>query len=331
MDATSGDSDAQRRVASKIDASDGPRDEASVEASVESPRESLRETIGATIGATVDETVDASLDRPMRDARDDSSRDGRAMHDRTEPESDVAASPDRPLFVPRGLVVLTALWIFGAWIALFGFHPPVQAQSASYGPSISLLFATIGVGIGIGWPMLRLSGRASAAPLAQALFDILAIVVLLQVVLWPLRLVTSWSLDRTVHLVLAAAISTVSVGALASLGSGSRSERTRTITMMFLVSLALGPAAFRVLAHLAALLGFTSIASLETPPALVAASVPALLAEFAAPLPLTTSTEDAILLRHASVGCAVALGLAALAALSRKASRAATPGLLPSR
>jgi hypothetical protein len=104
----------------------------------------------------------------------------------------------RPLFVPRGLVVLSALWIFIAWVTLFGFSPPVQAQSSSYGPSIQLLFATIGVGIAIAWPMLRLAGRASSVPLTQSIFDGLAILVLLQVVLWPLRLVTAWSLSRTI-------------------------------------------------------------------------------------------------------------------------------------
>jgi hypothetical protein len=287
--------------------------------------------------------MDATSGNPGRDGRDDRAEtDGSgadALRNRVgaaeialtagssdQPSDRLHPSLDRPLFVPRGLVVLTALWIFGAWIALFGFHPPVQAQSASYGPSIALLFAMIGVGIGIGWPMLRLSARASSAPLSQALFDVLAIVVLLQVVLWPLRLVTSWSLDRTIALVTAAALATVSIGALSSLGTGSRSERTRTITMTFLVAITLGPAGFRVVLHLAGMLGFDSIASLETPPALLAASAPALLAEFASPVPLTTSLDDGVLLRHASVGCAVASALALLAAIFRRfARRSADP------
>ncbi|MCE2884635.1 MAG: hypothetical protein LW806_07035 [Planctomycetaceae bacterium] len=238
---------------------------------------------------------------------------------------DAQANPDvRGLFVPRGLVVLTALWIFTAWVSLFGFRPPVQAQSASYGPSIELLFATIGVGIGIGWPMLRLSGRASKTPLAQSLFDAIAMVVLMQVVLWPLRLVTAWSLERTIALVLAASLSTVAIGALLSLGSGSRNERTRTITMVFLVGLAVGPAIFRGLVGLAGMLagafGTEPLVELGTPPALTAASAPALLAHLARPLPLATSAEDTVILRHAMVGCAVALALAVVAALQRRSA-----------
>ncbi|MFM7260021.1 MAG: hypothetical protein ACKO3W_05395 [bacterium] len=241
----------------------------------------------------------------------------------------IAQPPTRGLFVPRALVVLTALWIFAAWVFLFGFHPPVQAQSASYGPSIELLFASIGVGIGIGWPMLRLSGRASDAPLAQSLFDAIAIIVLLQVVLWPLRLVTAWSLDRTVSLVIAASLTTITIGALMSLGSGSRRERTRTITMAFLVALAVGPAIFRAavgtVGALFASFGVGPIASLDTPAALTAASAPALLAHLAAPLPLNTSIGETVIIRHALIGGAVALALAIVAAVQRRASAPTRP------
>jgi hypothetical protein len=221
----------------------------------------------------------------------------------------------RPLFVPRGLVVLSALWIFIAWVTLFGFSPPVQAQSSSYGPSIQLLFATIGVGIAIAWPMLRLAGRASSVPLTQSIFDGLAILVLLQVVLWPLRLVTAWSLSRTIALDAVLALTIVSTGALLSLASASSRPRTRTFAMMVLVAIALGPPLFRATVGFAAETFFH--VELDTPYALSAASAPAALAEFAAPRPLDTTIEDAVLVRHAAVHAAVAVSLACVAAIFR--------------
>ncbi|MFM1867333.1 MAG: hypothetical protein RL591_741 [Planctomycetota bacterium] len=233
------------------------------------------------------------------------------------------STPPRPLFVPRGLVVLSALWIFTAWITLFGFSPPVQAQSSSYGPSIQLLFATIGVGIAIAWPMLRLAGRASQEPLTQSIFDGLAILVLLQVVLWPLRLVTAWSLSRTIALDVMLALTIVSTGALLSLASASLRARTRTFAMMVLVAIALGPPLFRATIGLAAQAFFS--VDLDTPHALTAASVPAALAEFAAPRPLDTTVEDAVLVRHAAVHAAVAVSLACFAAILR-AKRAESHG-----
>ena len=225
------------------------------------------------------------------------------------------ADPSRPLFVPRGLVVLSALWIFTAWASLFGFSPPVQAQSSSYGPSIQLLFATIGVGIAIAWPMLRLAGRASSVPLTQSIFDGLAILVLLQVVLWPLRLVTAWSLDRTIALDAMLAMTIVSTGALLSLASASTRARTRSFAMFVLVVIALGPPIFTATIGLAAHAFFNI--DLETPYALSAASAPAALAEFSAPRPLDTTIEDAILVRHAAVHAAVAVALACVAAVLR--------------
>lgn len=225
------------------------------------------------------------------------------------------ADPPRPLFVPRGLVVLSALWIFIAWVTLFGFSPPVQAQSSSYGPSIQLLFATIGVGVAIAWPMLRLAGRASSVPLTQSIFDGLAILVLLQVVLWPLRLVTAWSLSRTIALDVVLALTIVSTGALLSLASASSRPRTRTFAMMVLVVIALGPPLFAAAIRFPAQALFNI--DLETPYALTAASAPAALAEFAAPRPLDTTIEDAVLVRHAAVHAAVAVALACVAAIWR--------------
>ena len=115
--------------------------------------------------------------------------------------AETAASPSaslRPLFIPRGLVMLASAWVFASWLTIFGFRPPVQPQAASYGPGIQMLLLMIGVGIGVAWPLLRLSGAPSRAPLAQAAIDGVSLLVLLQVVIWPLRLVTSWTLPRTV-------------------------------------------------------------------------------------------------------------------------------------
>lgn len=238
--------------------------------------------------------------------------------DTSTPASVMAAS--RPLFVPRGLVVLTALWVFITWVTLFGFSPPVQAQSSSYGPSIQLLFATIGVGIAIAWPMLRLAGRASTAPLSQAIFDGLAILVLLQVVLWPLRLVTSWSLDRTIALDGMLALTIVATGAVLSLATAATRARTRTLAMFAFILLALGPPLFSATVGFGMQVFFQ--VELAPPPALTAASAPTALSQFAAPRPLDTTLEDAILVRHAAVHAAVAVALALVAAGVRRHHRA---------
>jgi hypothetical protein len=193
------------------------------------------------------------------------------------------------LVIPRGLVMLTALWVFASWLFLFGTNPPIQAQSASYGPTIQMLFALVGVGVGIAWPLLRLTGQRSRQPVAQALVDGLAIVVLLQVVIWPLRLVTTWSLPRTVGVHIALILSVCCVGALLSIAHASSNPRTRTAAMALLVALvAIPPCVWAVLPE--------SWVTFH----LLAVSPPALLGTLAAAVPLDPTTDERALLQTAA-------------------------------
>ena len=196
-----------------------------------------------------------------------------------------------PFFIPRGLVMLTAGWVFLSWIWLFGLTPPVQAQAASYAPSIRLLFASIGVGIGVAWPLLRLSGRASSAPIAQCTCDALAVTVILQVVIWPLRLVTNWTLTRTLVLDAAITLSIITIASVLSLALATQRERTRSWTMGALSIAALGPSLI------------TLLTGLDAPGAASAFSVPSLLALLAGSTPLDPPSAELLVVK-------VALGIA---------------------
>ncbi|MDI9404470.1 MAG: hypothetical protein QM516_11415 [Limnohabitans sp.] len=230
-------------------------------------------------------------------------------HDPSQPVGQSRATPlaipvpiaaPIPLVIPRGLVMLTALWVFGSWIFLFGTNPPVQAQSASYGPTIQMLFLLVGVGVGIAWPLLRLTGRPSQQPLAQSLVDGVAIVVLLQVVVWPLRLVTTWSLPRTVAVNIALLLSVICVGALLSMAHASMRSRTRSTAMaLFVAMVAIPPCAHALLPESVVMT------------TLLAVSPPALLGQLAEALPLDPTPENRALLTVA----AWIAGLAVIAAL----------------
>ena len=236
----------------------------------------------------------------------------------TAPIDDASVPFERPLFIPRALVVLASGWVFFSWVLLFGFNPPVQPQAASYSPSIQMLMMLIGVGIAIAWPMLRLSGRPSSMPTAQAALDGLSIFVLLQVVVWPLRLVTSWTLARAIAVdaAIAAAIM-LTAGILAST-QGSRSQRVRTAGMLVLVLLVLAPAIGAFVAP-AASRDATTESDVEAasdstlPLILTAPSAPALLSRCAEPSTIDPSHLDrGVLFRAFALGSAawaVALGV----------------------
>lgn len=231
----------------------------------------------------------------------------------TEPTARGEQSPGRLLFVPRGLVMLAALWIFLSWVSLFGFHPPVQPQAASYGPSIQMLMLLIGVGIAIAWPVLRLSGRPSAMPTAQAALDGLSIFVLLQVVVWPLRLVTNWTLARAIAVDAAIAAAILLTAAILSITQGKRSPKARAGGMLVAVVLVLAPVAHLMTAR--PVLGERAMDS-AWGRILTAPSAPALLARCAEPSTIDPSQADRGMLFRAfalgSAAWALVIGVHAL-------------------
>lgn len=250
----------------------------------------------------------------------------------TERRDQDAPPSSRPLFVPRALVSLAAIWVFLSWILLFGIRPPVQPQAASYGPSLEILFISIGVGIAIGWPMLRLSARPSSAPRLQALFDSLALFLLLQVVVWPLRLVSTWSLGRTWLVVAVLGTSIVLTGAILALSQGSRGRRARAAAMVVAVVMALAPLGAMVVGEAVAPSGAPGFSAADGGPTgsgerpaagfLLPASAPAMLSRAAAALPLEPSEyEWALVGRSAAVGGSLWLAACVFGRLRRPESR----------
>src|SRR5688572_24541171 len=102
-----------------------------------------------------------------------------------------------PLLLPRGLIFLSSLWLIGSWIIAIGIRAPVQPSSASYTPSVRLMLFCVTTGLMIGWPLLRLSQPRPPYPVRQTLLDLMVLLGLVQVVVWPLRLVTNWTPLRT--------------------------------------------------------------------------------------------------------------------------------------
>jgi hypothetical protein len=212
--------------------------------------------------------------------------------------------------------MLSAAWIFVCWVFLFGVHPPVQPQAASYGPSIHLLFVLMGVGIAIGWPLLRLSGRRSAVPAAQAALDAVSMFVLIQVVVWPLRLVTSWTLPRTIVVDSAIAAAIATTAALLAATQGSPRPRVRWAAMACAVLAVLSPwmlDALWVGGGASAYGPFGGFAR----EALEALSAPALLARFSEPATLDPTDADRTIMSRA-IALAVVAWMAVAAARLRR-------------
>jgi len=148
-----------------------------------------------------------------------------------------------PITLPRSLIFLASLWLLGSWLLSFGLRSPVHPSSASYEPGVQQLLLCVTIGAMVGWPLLRMSQSRTAYPIRQTLLDLFVILALVQVVVWLLRLVTTWSPWRTL------AIDATLVGwivlAAAIIASTSSTDRTgpRTVGMLACVAMCLlGPA-----------------------------------------------------------------------------------------
>ncbi len=133
---------------------------------------------------------------------------------------------------PRGLIFLASAWLVVAWVLSIGWRPPVQAHAASYMPGVRLLLLAVVSGICVAWPLVRLSGPPRAWPIRQALLDLAVLLCLAQVVVWPLRLVTTWTSERSALIDTCLGGWAVATTALVALGTTSLSRFQGTLRVL---------------------------------------------------------------------------------------------------
>ncbi len=164
---------------------------------------------------------------------------------RTAPPRRVAYGDSPPLLLPRGLILLACVWLIGSWLLSIGVKPPIEPSSASYTPGVRLMLVCIGIGLMIGWPLLRLSwagGEPTAHPIVQTVLDLIVLVSLIQVVIWPLRLVTPWTVARTAALDATLVGWTVLGGAVVASAIGSHRGGVRNLAIAACLAMCLlGP------------------------------------------------------------------------------------------
>lgn len=98
--------------------------------------------------------------------------------------------------LPRGLFSLSLLWALASFVAAVGAGAPIQPTAGAYAPGARAYLALLALGIVTLWPVARLTTERRRWPLDRAALDTGVVAVLLQGALWPLHLVTPWSLGR---------------------------------------------------------------------------------------------------------------------------------------
>lgn len=163
-----------------------------------------------------------------------------------------------PLILPRGLILVASVWLISSWSVAIGFRPPVEASSASYTPGVRLMLISAVIGLVIGWPMLRLSLGTALYPIKQTVLDLVVLLALVQVVVWPLRLVTPWSPARTAALDATLVAWTVLAGAIVASAVGTQRAGPRNIAIFACLCMCLAGPSLAILGlHMRPLDGFS--------------------------------------------------------------------------
>ncbi len=133
---------------------------------------------------------------------------------------------------PRTLVVAAGAWILLALLLALGTTLPLQITPASLAPAIRITLVTCLVGALVAWPLARLSQGPGSGGVLNDLLQAATLGSLLQLVIWPLRLATPWTVERTLLIDLCALSSLVAVAGIVAVGSRSQRTTPRAIAMV---------------------------------------------------------------------------------------------------
>jgi len=147
----------------------------------------------------------------------------------------------------RGLVLAWCLWLLGCWAVTLSMNsmiPPWRWMA------LSCLLGMMAL-----WPVFRLSqdmivneprygGVAGMTP-GMVWTDWLCLVLVFQAVVWPLRIMSQWSVAQTVMIDLHVIVWSLLSGAVVAVGCGYRSGGPRAAAMLMGIFILIGEPLFR--------------------------------------------------------------------------------------
>ncbi|MEO1128554.1 MAG: hypothetical protein AAFX05_02475 [Planctomycetota bacterium] len=144
---------------------------------------------------------------------------------------------------PRVFALLWSLYLMAsAMLTIFASRALTPPALEQYRYGCRAMVIMIAIGTVILWPATRLSQAPPRRPARAALIDMLVLLGPVQVVIWPMPVLTWWSFEMTAGLVAVVASWTALSCALVALGSGSRSMLLRSMLMLLcMVAVLTGP------------------------------------------------------------------------------------------
>lgn len=139
---------------------------------------------------------------------------------------------------PRALVLIWAMYLMGgALLTIFAVRTLGSPASGRYEYGCRAMAIMVAFGLSVLWPMARLSQVSPSRPVRSMAVDLVALLAPVQAVVWPMPLLTSWSVPIAGGLNLMIASWGLLAGVVVAHGSASRSMATRALLMVVAVAL----------------------------------------------------------------------------------------------
>lgn len=151
--------------------------------------------------------------------------------------------------VSRQLVVAWCAWLLLSWAVNLAVDPQLVADLLWKGhiaefaermsPAVRGMLVSVMIGLGLMWPAIRLSQPPiGAAGLVQ---DWMGLMLVCQIVVWPMRVMVEWSLERTLVVDLQIAVWAAAIGVAIWFGTRhGTNPTTRFLAMAVCVLMLLG-------------------------------------------------------------------------------------------
>lgn len=170
-----------------------------------------------------------------------------------------------PTLLLVAVVWLLASWVVNAWLdsaRLFVMVDGSPQSAVALAPAARGLLISMAIGGMLIWPAWRLSQPSPrfAGPLVGA--DLVSLVLLVQVVVWPLRVGVWWGLSQAAMISLTLVLWLLAAGLLVWAGWLGRTAMSRTVAMGGCLALLFGGPVVGALTGWLAAAGFTPIAML---------------------------------------------------------------------
>jgi hypothetical protein len=218
----------------------------------------------------------------------------------------VTDHPDK--LISRTLVLGWCGWLMISWLGCLAVFPPRATelhvarsaldQAQRHLPAVRGTLIAAMVGISLVWPALRLTQHGITRPAMRCVGDLLCLLLVLQVVIWPLRVLVHWTGWQTLWIDLAVVGWSLPIGLWVYLGLRRGTSAARLLAMALC---------------LATLLGLPLLSLLLDRPAL--ASVNPIAVIWTITQPMTSQPVDDLIQQTMVVAAMLGVGLGAVAML----------------